>query len=100
MAGHCTHCGGSGFRRPSREIAPVPRHSSTLCQAITGYGHSYQVPWVQRCQQKGTHTVDGVLLCGAHFNAAFRKPLTIVGELRQLGDGDILGNHHDTHQTR
>lgn len=60
------------------------------CQAITGYKARYQVEYHQQCQQQVAHLVDGVGLCGTHFNTAFRKRLAIVGELRQLEDGDML----------
>ena len=70
-------------------IDPVTKHRTTLCQAVTGYGHSSQIPRVQRCQQTAAHSVDGVGLCGTHFNAGYRKQLTVVTTMRQLNDGDL-----------
>lgn len=91
MAGYCTHCGGSGFRRPSREVQPVRKHRANLCCAITGYGHTAHIPWVQRCQQTGKHLVRGVLLCGTHFNALSRGDIETVVPMTQLQDDELLG---------
>lgn len=60
-------------------------------QALNSASTRYKVTVHQQCQQKAAHLVDGVGLCGTHFNAAFRKSLAIVGELRQLGDTDMIG---------
>lgn len=61
------------------------------CQAINSASTRYKITVHQQCQQKAAHLVDGVGLCGTHFNTAFRKPLAIVGELRQLEDADTIG---------
>lgn len=63
---------------------PGPR-----CQAIVGYKSHYQIEWRQQCQQRAAHIVDGVGLCGTHFNAGFRKELEVVSTLRRLNEGDI-----------
>ena len=59
------------------------------CQAIVGYKARYQVEYCQQCQQQAAHMVDGVGLCGTHFNAGFRKQLEVVAELRLLNEGDM-----------
>lgn len=58
-------------------------------QAIVGYKARYQVEYRQQCQQQAAHMVDGVGLCGTHFNAGFRKQLEVVAELRLLNEGDM-----------
>lgn len=62
------------------------------CQAITDYTSRYRVGYHQQCQQSAAHLVDGVGLCGTHFNAGFRKPLTVVSKLRLLDDADMTGS--------
>jgi len=59
------------------------------CAAIVGYKSRYQVEWRQQCQQQASHIVEGVVLCGTHFNAGFRRPLDVVTTLRQLNEGDL-----------
>ena len=60
------------------------------CQAIIGHKSRYQIDTHQQCQQSGTHIADGVVLWGAHFNAGFRKELTIIRELRILNESDLI----------
>jgi len=60
------------------------------CQAIIGNPiWRSQIELRQQCQQTAAHWPDGVGLCGTHFNAGFRKELTVVRELRLLHDGDM-----------
>lgn len=77
-----------------REIRQVSRHRANLCAAVTNYGQSYQVPWIQRCQQSGAHLVAGVLLCGTHFNAAARGPITVLSNV-EVEEEDILAPTRD-----
>jgi hypothetical protein len=65
----------------------VPR-----CQALTGAIWRHQQNWIKRCENTAAHLVDGVGLCGTHFNAGFRGPLEIVGELRKLDEPDMTGS--------
>jgi hypothetical protein len=71
------------------KIDEVSHHRQTLCRAVTGYGHSSQIPWLQRCQQSAAHWPEGVGLCGTHYNTGFRRALEVIRPLRQLDEGDL-----------
>lgn len=66
----------------------MPRGQSR-CAAICGYKNSYQVEYRQQCQQAAAHTVDGVGLCGTHFNAGTRGPIMVLAYL-EVSEGDVL----------
>ena len=57
------------------------------CAAICGYKNSYQVEYRQQCQQSAAHYVDGVGLCGTHFNAASRGPIMVLTHL-EVSEGN------------
>lgn len=48
MAGHCTHCGGSGFRNPSRERDAVERDAILLHVATSSFMRWTELTDVQR----------------------------------------------------
>lgn len=49
-----------------------------MCAGTVSEARRYKVVRVQRCQNKGIHFVQGVALCGTHYNAADVGPIEII----------------------
>lgn len=60
------------------------------CAAVLAVEYRSQQPWKKCCEQTAAHNIDGVPLCGTHFNAAFRGKIAVVVEI-EAEDADIIG---------
>jgi len=59
------------------------------CCALTDAKWRSQQHWRKQCENQATHIVEGVVLCGTHFNAGFRGTQEVIITLRILDDGDF-----------
>lgn len=54
------------------------------CAAVLKVQYRGQQPWVKLCEQRASHEVKGVPLCGTHYNSAFDSPTKVIMELQRL----------------
>ena len=61
------------------------------CAAVLAAEFRHQQPWKKCCEQTAAHWVDGVPLCGTHFNAAFRGKIAVVVQI-EADEADMIGD--------
>lgn len=60
------------------------------CAAMLAAEFRHQQPWKKCCEQTAAHWLDGVPLCGTHFNAVFRGKIAVVIEI-EADESDKIG---------